>query len=100
MSQYPKPGEEGFVHPDGTPEAAQQLEQNRAAAADRAATDNVDADVLHGAPAAIQEPEALAAVTEQIKENAAAARAKASAGNREQPPKEAKSTDSANKEQR
>lgn len=43
---WPRPGEEGFVHPDGTPQAAQQLADNRRAAADRAAAGST----VHGAP--------------------------------------------------
>lgn len=43
---WPRPGEEGYVHPDGTPQAARQLEENRQAAADRAAAGSV----VHGAP--------------------------------------------------
>lgn len=43
---WPKPGEEGYVHPDGTKQAEQQLEDNRRAAADRAAAGSI----LHGAP--------------------------------------------------
>lgn len=43
---WPQPGEEGYVHPDGTKQAEQQLEDNRRAAADRAAAGSI----LHGAP--------------------------------------------------
>lgn len=43
---WPRPGEEGFVHPDGTAQAAKQLEENRRAAADRAAAGST----VHGAP--------------------------------------------------
>ena len=45
-SGWPKPGQEGFVHPDGTPYAAAQLEGNKHAAADRAAAGSI----IHGAP--------------------------------------------------
>lgn len=45
---WPKPGDEGYVNPDGTPQAAQQLEDNRRAAADRAAAGSI----IHGAPGA------------------------------------------------
>lgn len=44
---WPRPGEEGFVHPTGTPQSVQQLEDNRRAAADRAAAGSG----VHGAPA-------------------------------------------------
>lgn len=46
-SSWPRPGEEGFVHPTGTPQSVQQLEDNRRAAADRAAAGSG----VHGAPA-------------------------------------------------
>lgn len=45
---WPKPGEEGYVHPDGTPQAAAQLAANRQAAQDRAAAGSI----VHGAPTA------------------------------------------------
>lgn len=45
-ADWPKPGEEGFVHPDGTPQSVAQLEANKQAAADRAAAGST----LHGAP--------------------------------------------------
>lgn len=45
-SSWPKPGEEGYVHPDGTAQSVQQLEDNRRAAADRAAAGSL----VHGAP--------------------------------------------------
>lgn len=45
-ASWPRPGEEGFVHPDGTAQAAKQLEDNRRAAADRAAAGST----VHGAP--------------------------------------------------
>jgi hypothetical protein len=45
-ADWPRPGEEGFVHPDGTAQAARQLEENRRAAADRAAAGST----VHGAP--------------------------------------------------
>lgn len=44
---WPKPGDEGYVHPDGTPQAAAQLQANRQAAQDRAAVGSL----IHGAPA-------------------------------------------------
>jgi hypothetical protein len=44
---WPKPGEEGFVHPDGTPQSARQLIENRQAAANRDAAGSQ----IHGAPA-------------------------------------------------
>jgi hypothetical protein len=43
---WPKPGDEGFVHPDGTPQSVQQLADNRRAALDRAAAGSV----VHGGP--------------------------------------------------
>ncbi|MEU8270138.1 hypothetical protein AB0B89_23640, partial [Sphaerisporangium sp. NPDC049002] len=43
---WPRPGEEGYVHPDGTPQSQRQLEDNRRAAADRAAAGST----VHGAP--------------------------------------------------
>ncbi|MEV4093796.1 hypothetical protein [Streptosporangium saharense] len=52
-SSWPKPGEEGYVHPDGTPQSVQQLEDNRRAAADRAAAGSV----VHGAPLATPGPD-------------------------------------------
>lgn len=48
---WPRPGEEGYVHPDGTAQAEQQLADNRRAAADRAAAGSI----VHGAPAARNE---------------------------------------------
>lgn len=45
---WPQPGEEGYVHPDGSPQSAQQMEANRRAAADRAAAGSI----IHGAPVA------------------------------------------------
>lgn len=45
---WPEPGQEGFVHPDGTPQAAAQLQANKQAAADRAAAGSA----IHGAPLA------------------------------------------------
>lgn len=55
-SSWPKPGEEGYVHPDGTPQSVQQLEDNRRAAADRAAAGSV----VHGAPLATPGPDVQA----------------------------------------
>lgn len=48
IEQWPSPGEEGYVHPDGTPQAERQLTENKQAAADRAAAGSV----VHGAPVA------------------------------------------------
>ncbi|NUO35881.1 MAG: hypothetical protein HOQ45_02435 [Nocardioidaceae bacterium] len=45
---WPQPGQEGFVHPDGTPQSVAQLEANKQAAADRAAAGSI----IHGAPLA------------------------------------------------
>lgn len=50
---WPVPGDEGFVHPDGTAQSAAQMENNRRAAADRAAAGSI----LHGAPAATPGPQ-------------------------------------------
>lgn len=60
---WPQPGEEGYVHPDGTPQAEQQLADNRRAAADRAAAGST----VHGAPAANpgQDPGISAGIAEQ-----------------------------------
>lgn len=44
---WPKPGDEGFVHPDGTPQSERQWQENRWAAADRKAAGSD----IHGAPA-------------------------------------------------
>lgn len=61
-SDWPVPGDEGYVHPDGTPQSLKQLEDNKRAAADRAAAGSA----IHGAPAATPGPqladEAAAAV--------------------------------------
>ncbi|MBO4274131.1 hypothetical protein [Microbispora triticiradicis] len=53
-TSWPRPGDEGYVHPDGTPQAAKQLEDNRRAAADRAAAGST----VHGAPLATPGPQA------------------------------------------
>jgi hypothetical protein len=45
---WPEPGQEGFVHPDGTPQSQLQLAANKQAAADRAAAGSI----IHGAPLA------------------------------------------------
>lgn len=45
---WPEPGQEGFVHPDGTAQSVAQLEANKQAAADRAAAGSI----IHGAPLA------------------------------------------------
>lgn len=55
QSDWPVPGDEGYVVPDGTPQAAQQLEENRRAAADRAMVGSA----IHGAPAATPGPQLL-----------------------------------------
>jgi hypothetical protein len=52
---WPVPGDEGYVIPDGTPQAARQLEDNKRAAADRAAAGSS----VHGAPAATPGPQLL-----------------------------------------
>jgi hypothetical protein len=65
-SSWPVPGDEGFVHPDGTPQAARQLEDNKQAQADRDATGSI----LHGAPLATPGPQAGAITAAKI-ENAA-----------------------------
>lgn len=52
-SAWPIPGDEGYVHPDGTPQSAQQLIDNKRAAADRAAAGSS----IHGAPAATPGPQ-------------------------------------------
>jgi len=46
--EWPEPGQEGFVHNDGTPQSRAQLESNKQAAADRAAAGSI----IHGAPLA------------------------------------------------
>lgn len=53
-SSWPVPGDEGFVHPDGTVQSVRQLEDNRQAQADRDSTGSV----LHGAPLATPGPQA------------------------------------------
>lgn len=50
---WPVPGDEGYVHPDGTPQSIAQMEGNRRAAADRAAAGSI----IHGAPAATPGPQ-------------------------------------------
>ncbi|WFF07249.1 hypothetical protein O7622_01210 [Micromonospora sp. WMMD1076] len=52
-SDWPKPGEEGYVHPDGTEQSQRQLAANRRAAADRAAAGSI----IHGAPMATPGPD-------------------------------------------
>jgi hypothetical protein len=64
---WPVPGDEGYVHPDGTPMAEEQRRNNERAAADRAAAGSI----IHGAPAATPGP--------QLAEQAAAAAARAEA---------------------
>lgn len=51
-ADWPKPGEEGYVHPDGTPQSRKQLQDNLQAAADRAAAGST----VHGAPMATPGP--------------------------------------------
>lgn len=51
-ADWPKPGEEGYVHPDGTPQSRKQLQDNLQAAADRAAAGST----VHGAPLATPGP--------------------------------------------
>ena len=50
---WPEPGQEGFVHPDGTPQAEAQLQDNKQAAADRAKAGSI----VHGAPLATPGPD-------------------------------------------
>jgi hypothetical protein len=66
-SNWPIPGDEGYVHPDGTPQSVAQMENNQRAAKDRAAAGSI----LHGAPAATPGP--------QLQTEAAAAAARAEA---------------------
>lgn len=66
-SAWPVPGDEGYVHPDGTPQSLKQLEDNKRAAADRAAAGSA----VHGAPAATPGP--------QLADEAAAAMERAQA---------------------
>lgn len=61
-SSWPKPGDEGFVHPDGTPQSVAQLADNKQAQADR---DHVGA-VVHGAPLATPGPQAGAITAEKV----------------------------------
>ncbi|MGV9536566.1 hypothetical protein ACWEU6_21800 [Streptosporangium sandarakinum] len=51
-ASWPRPGEEGYVHPDGTEQSEKQLADNRRAAADRAAAGST----VHGAPLATPGP--------------------------------------------
>lgn len=48
-SGWPAPGQEGFVHADGTPQSEAQLRDNKQAAADRARAGSI----IHGAPLAV-----------------------------------------------
>ena len=48
-AEWPDPGQEGFVHADGTPQSEKQLADNKQAAADRAAAGSS----IHGAPLAV-----------------------------------------------
>lgn len=52
-ASWPEPGQEGFVHPDGTLQAETQLQENKRAAADRAAAGSI----IHGAPLANPGPD-------------------------------------------
>lgn len=63
---WPKPGEEGYVHPDGTPQAARQLEENRQAAADRAAAGStVDGTPRGGVSQSAERAEKYSGPTEE-----------------------------------
>lgn len=64
---WPRPGDEGYVTPDGTEHSRKQLEDNRRAAADRMAAGST----VHGAPMATPGP--------QVREQAAAAEKRAEA---------------------
>lgn len=64
---WPIPGDEGYVHPDGSPMSIKQREDNERAAADRAAAGSI----IHGAPAATPGP--------QLQAEAAAAQRRAAA---------------------
>lgn len=68
---WPIPGDEGYVHPDGTPQSIEQMASNKRAAADRAAAGSI----LHGAPAATPGPQL------QAEAAAAARRAEADSAN-------------------
>jgi hypothetical protein len=59
---WPLPGDEGFVHPDGTPQSVRQLADNRQAQADR----DHAAAVVHGAPLASPGPQAGAVTAEKV----------------------------------
>lgn len=61
-SGWPRPGDEGYVHPDGTPESVRQLDGNRQAQADR---DHIGA-VAHGAPLATPGPQAAQITAEKV----------------------------------
>lgn len=50
---WPIPGDEGYVHPDGTPMSELQRANNERAAADRAAAGSI----IHGAPMATPGPQ-------------------------------------------
>lgn len=60
---WPKPGDEGYVHPDGTPESVRQLAANRQAQADR---DRIGS-VVHGAPLATPGPQAAEITGEKVR---------------------------------
>lgn len=61
-SSWPVPGDEGYVHPDGTPQSVKQLEENRQAQADRDAAGSV----LHGAPLGTPGPQAGLITAEKV----------------------------------
>lgn len=52
-NSWPKPGDEGYVVPDGTEQSKRQLADNRRAAADRMAAGST----VHGAPMATPGPQ-------------------------------------------
>lgn len=64
-SGWPRPGDEGYVTPDGTEQSRRQLAENRQAAADRMAAGST----VHGAPMATPGP--------QVREQSEAAVARA-----------------------
>ena len=59
---WPIPGDEGFVHPDGTPQSVGQLAGNRQAQADRDAL----GAVAHGAPLGTPGPQAGRITAEKV----------------------------------
>jgi hypothetical protein len=79
---WPVPGDEGYVHPDGTPQSVAQMENNRRAAADRAAAGSI----LHGAPMATPGPQMqteFAAAVARAQADTAVTPAEARAGHSE-----------------